>query len=141
MPVVSGNITIDAVPLTSVPHEHVRSTIVAVPQEPYIFDGSVRLNADPIGSASDRKIASVLEEVKLWSLIDGRGGLDGSMEALALSQGQRVIFGVARALLRKQERGIVLFDEVMSWFVFHPYFCVSIYHNRPLWPLHHPTRH
>ena len=98
-----------------------RSAIVAVPQEPYVFDSSVRLNADPTSCVSDEEIVGGLDKVKLWDLIEGRGGLDGGMEALGLSHGQKVMFGFARAVLRKRgEKGILLLDEVTSRCVCSP---------------------
>ncbi|GJN68101.1 hypothetical protein PLICBS_002144 [Purpureocillium lilacinum] len=83
----SGSITIDSVDLATLPREYLRSQIVAVPQEAYILDGTVRLNADPyhnketLGSTDppdsrDEQIIDVLKRVGLWEKIATRGGLD-----------------------------------------------------------------
>ena len=76
----SGSITIDGIDIRSVSHEHVRSSLVAVPQEAYIFEASVRKNIDPAETASDETIIDALRKVQLWLVIERRGGLDAIVD-------------------------------------------------------------
>jgi ABC-type multidrug transport system fused ATPase/permease subunit len=77
----------------------------------------VRLNADPTSSVSDESIIDALKKVKLWDILEARGGLDAEMLTCPLSQGQAQIFCLARAMLRTGSRkgnGILVLDEATS---------------------------
>ncbi|KAL8329941.1 hypothetical protein RB597_005302 [Gaeumannomyces tritici] len=88
---VSGAIAIDGVDISTLPGEYVRSGIVAVSQEAYIFDATVRVNVDPTtveagdGSSGQKDsnadssggggIVKALEAVELWEKIQRGAGL------------------------------------------------------------------
>ncbi|MCJ1309562.1 hypothetical protein MMC25_003222 [Agyrium rufum] len=97
----TGTIVLDGVDLQTVPRELVRSKIIAIPQDPFILSGSVRLNADPISTCTDDAIIAALSKVHLWdNVLGARGGLDADLQASTLSQGQQQLFCLARAMLR-----------------------------------------
>jgi ATP-binding cassette, subfamily C (CFTR/MRP), member 1 len=117
----SGTITIDSINLSLIPRETIRSRIITIPQEPFTLAGSVRFNADPTSTASDDLIIGALKRVKLWDMLEGRGGLDTEMMSNPLSQGQGQIFCLARAMVRVGNRkggesgkGILVLDEATS---------------------------
>jgi len=107
-----GSIIIDGINLSTVPHQHVRESLVSVPQEALILEGSVRLNVNPLGSATDEEIVAVLEKVKLWDIIERRGGLDALIDDKFFSQGQSQLLLCARAMMRKSK--ILVLDEATS---------------------------
>ncbi|KAM0463152.1 hypothetical protein ACHAPV_003278 [Trichoderma viride] len=90
----AGKIIIDGVDLATLPREYLRTRIVAVPQEAYILEGTVRLNADPYrtqdeedsqstavdSEGRDKEIIAALERVGLWKKIEARGGLSASID-------------------------------------------------------------
>lgn len=136
LPTCSENIIIDSTPLHKVFRSTLRQRVIAVPQDAvFLPDGSsFRANLDPLGTcpaAEDKdQCQAVLEAVGLWPSVEGRGGLDAGMSAGTLSQGQRQLFSLGRAILRRRVRamereaelggksvgggGLLLLDEVSS---------------------------
>lgn len=122
----AGNIYIDDVPLYRIDRQVLRQRIISVPQEAvFLPDGSsFKSNLDPVAVSSDLECRSVLETVGLWPFVSERGGLLAGMTADALSQGQKQLFSLARAILRCRvrsrdvaqgaTRGILLLDEISS---------------------------
>ncbi|PNP46855.1 hypothetical protein TGAMA5MH_01807 [Trichoderma gamsii] len=123
----SGKISIDGVDLATLPREYLRTRIVAVPQEAYILEGTVRLNADPYRNQDedaqftavdserrDKEIVAALERVGLWKKIEGRGGLSAAIDDKFFSQGEAQLMILARAMLREGESRVLLLDEATS---------------------------
>ncbi|KAF7552267.1 hypothetical protein G7Z17_g4442 [Cylindrodendrum hubeiense] len=108
----SGSIVIDGVNLTKLSHEYVRNKLVALPQQVFIMDASVRLNADPSEAVDDEEIIAALKRVQLWPKIEKRGGLDTVVDDNFFSQGEGQLLVFARAMLRKSK--VLILDEFTS---------------------------
>lgn len=108
----SGTIFIDGLDLSTIPRHYVRRNLNAIPQDPYFVAGSIRLNLDPFSTNTDALILTALRKVKLLNTIIANGGLDGELDPETMSHGQRQLFCLARAILRKSK--IVVLDEATS---------------------------
>ncbi|KAK6212798.1 hypothetical protein LQW54_004887 [Pestalotiopsis sp. IQ-011] len=65
----SGSITIDGLDLRTLPRDTIRARIIAIPQDTFILNASIRLNADALGIASDEEIVAALKKVQLWDIL------------------------------------------------------------------------
>jgi ATP-binding cassette, subfamily C (CFTR/MRP), member 1 len=77
---------------------------------------SLRLNVDPSGTKPDSSLLAALERVGLWDgvLRERPGGLGAAITTASLSRGQHQLLALARALVSKEEKKIVLLDEATS---------------------------
>lgn len=125
----AGDVIIDDRGLSSVSRETARSRIITLPQHPFFFpEGTtVRENleygpSDVDGARVSKRVVDevcklALQMVGLWDLCSSKGGLDAEFQPNALSQGQKQLMSLARAIYRVKTRagpqtgGLLLLDE------------------------------
>jgi len=131
----SGTVIIDGIEVNKVDLETLRSKITVIPQDPVIFNGTLKFNLDPTGKHTDNEIESILLEAGLDDLLkrtpetkreanpdldidtpehfgNGKGIYYSLNESDSLSAGEKQLICICRAVLRRNK--IVVLDEATA---------------------------
>ena len=110
----TGEIIIDGIDIKLMDIRDLRRKITVIPQDVYLFEGSLRKNLDPNNEYDDEFIWNCLENVNLKEMFEKRKGLCSEIkeQGTNLSAGEKQLISLCKAFLKRNR--IILIDEATA---------------------------
>ncbi|KAL4510575.1 hypothetical protein ABPG72_004729 [Tetrahymena utriculariae] len=93
---------------------NLRQMFSVIPQEPFVFEGTLKQNIDPTQKYNENQIQNIYDQLNLQEHYSFKSGLNSSiyLKGVNLSAGEKQLISISRCLLKNSS--IILIDEATS---------------------------
>ena len=114
---LDGKILIDETDISQINLDSLRQNITIIPKDPFIFEGTLKENIDPLNKHKEKDILDILDNFNLFKEImnsQRRLNFQIRKDGINLSKSEKQLISFARAALKKSK--VVIFDECLHSF-------------------------
>ena len=110
---IRGTITIDGKDLQNINLDFLRKKITIIPQEPFLIEGNLRDNLDPLNNYSDEELLNIINDFCLFPKADNKLNIEIKEGGQNLSTGEKQLICLARGIIKKNK--IFIMDDAANF--------------------------